>query len=206
MLLLQDVKGARDEAEGLASKCLLQHMGGDRYRVHDLLLEFATIKLKADVEMAKKAAALQARHLGRLDVVEGYEDPEHGAGDQGLFFLDALWRSVEKLSGNPKLEVSSYRASLAELESGGATADVADSFSSVGKLFHIQVGLCYPVCIHLLRRARSVEDRASKSSRKCTSEITPWLPSTHICITVSLDNRAGLFVRLLLLRSSRHYP
>lgn len=44
---------------------------------------------------------------GRLDVVKGYGDPEHGAGNQGLFVLGALWRSVEKLSGDLGLEVSS---------------------------------------------------------------------------------------------------
>lgn len=140
ILMLQDVEGARDEAKGLASKCLVQDMGGDRYRVHDLLLEFVTIKIKAEVEMVKEATTLQAQYLRRLDVVEGYDNPEHGAGDQGLLFLDALWRSVEKLSGDSELEIASYRASLEELEASDATANVAVSCSSIGHLFHIQVG------------------------------------------------------------------
>lgn len=98
------MEGAREEAEGLARKCLLQDVGGDRYRVHDLLLEFVTTKIKADVEMMEAATALQARYLARVDVVEGYETPEHGAGIPGLFILGTLWRSAETLSGNSELE------------------------------------------------------------------------------------------------------
>lgn len=151
MLTLQDTEGARDEAEGLASKCLLQDMGDGRYRVHDLLLEFVTIKIKAEVEIVKDATTLQAQYLGRLDVLFGYENPEHGAGDQGLFFLDALWRSVEKLSGDSELEIASYRASLEELEGSEATVDVARSYSSVGYLFFTQVGaVLHSSCIALV--------------------------------------------------------
>ena len=140
MFNLQDAGGTREEAEGLVSKCLLQDMGRDGYRVHDLILEFVKIKMKADAEMLKKATALQAQYLRRLDVLKSYGDPEHGAGRQGLFFLDALWRSVEKLSGNFGLEVASYRASLGELESYEATAEVASFYALVGILFKLQVG------------------------------------------------------------------
>ena len=140
MFNLQDVGGTREGADGLVSKCLLQDMGHGGYRVHDLILEFVKIKMKADAEMLKKATALQAQYLGRLDVSKSYGDPEHGAGRQGLFFLDALWRSVEKLSGNFGLEVASYRASLGELESYEATAEVASFYALVGTLFKLQVG------------------------------------------------------------------
>lgn len=123
-------------------------MGGGRgYRVHDLVLEFLKIKIKADAEMAGKATALQAQCLARLDVVKSYEDPEDVTGNQGLFVLDALWRSVEKLSGGHGLEVASYRASLAELESCEATADVARSYSSVGLLLFLQVRRVFPGCL-----------------------------------------------------------
>lgn len=120
-------------------KCLLQDVGVGGYRVHDLVLDFVKIKIKADGEMVKKATTLQAHFLGRLDVLKGYESPEHGAGNQGLFVLDALWRSAEQLSGDPKLEVVSYTTSLGELESCEATTDVANSYASVGFLFNIQV-------------------------------------------------------------------
>ncbi|CBJ32850.1 NB-ARC and TPR repeat-containing protein-likely pseudogene [Ectocarpus siliculosus] len=135
---IEDAEGTRDEAEGLVSKCLLHAVGGGGYRVHDLVLEFAKTSIRAEEETMKKATALQAQYLGRLDVLESYRDSEHGAGHQGLFCLDALWRSVEKLSGDPELEVASYGTSLGELESGEATEAVGTSYCSVGFLFNIQ--------------------------------------------------------------------
>lgn len=146
--------------------CLLQHVGGVGYRVHDLVLEFLRDNIKADV--ANKSTALQAAYLRRLDVLEGYRDPKHGAGNQGLFVLDCFWRAVEKLSGDPGLAVASYRASLGELEPliycdgislssflppflqsflpfspklQDTAADVAASYISVGQLFRLQVQL-----------------------------------------------------------------
>lgn len=142
MLNVQDTGGTREQAEGLVSKCLLQDVGGGGYRVHDLILDFVKIKIKEDLGMVKKVTALQAHFLGRLDVLKGYENPEHGAGNQGLFVLDALWRSVEQLSGDPELEVASYTTSLGELKSCEATTDVASSYSSVGFFFDIQVRHC----------------------------------------------------------------
>ncbi|CAN0454038.1 unnamed protein product [Ectocarpus sp. 12 AP-2014] len=130
------MEGTLDEADGLVSKSLLQGVGSDEYRVHDLVLDSLKIKIAADEEMMGNATALQAQYLGRLDVVKRYENPEHGAGNQGLFVLDALWRWAKKLSGDPGLEVASYRTSLGEFKSCEATADVASSYSSVGFLFN----------------------------------------------------------------------
>ena len=134
------MEGTREEAEALSNKCLLQDMGGGRYRVHDLLLEFVKVKIKAEDKLAKRATERQAQHLSRLDVVDGYENAEHGAGDQGLYVLAALWRSVETLSGDLGLEVASYRASLGELESFVANVDAARSLWRIGRLFFLQVG------------------------------------------------------------------
>lgn len=143
VLVLQDVEGTREEADGLVSKCLLQSVGDDGYRVHDLVLEAMKLNVKVDTEMVKNATALQAQYLSRLDVVQGYCDPRHGAGENGLFFLDALWRSAEELSGDPRLEVDSYSASLKELESCEETEDVANSYARIGFLFNVQVrGYC----------------------------------------------------------------
>lgn len=141
MFNLQDPEGTREEADGLVGKCLLQGVG-DGYRVHDLVLDFLKIKIKADAEMMGKATARQAQYLSRLDVVKSYAKSEH---EQGLFVLGTLWRSVEKLSEDRGLEVVSYGASLAELESCEATADVAESYESVGLLFNIQVRQVFPV-------------------------------------------------------------
>eukprot|EP00752_Nemacystus_decipiens_P014888 g13255.t2 len=135
---IEDVKGTREDAEDLSNRCLLEDIGAGRYRVHDLLLEFLKLKLKAEDELVRRATEQQAEHLRRLDVVDGYDSTDHGAGDQGLFFLAALWRSVEKLSGNLELEVNSYRASLAELESTVANENVARSFLRIGQLFSLQ--------------------------------------------------------------------
>ncbi|CAN0202560.1 unnamed protein product, partial [Pylaiella littoralis] len=134
----EDTEGARDEAECLVSKCLLQDMGGGGHRVHDLVLEFVASKIKAEVEVVEEAITLQAQYLARADVVEGYRNSEHGASDQGLFFLDALWRSVEKLSGDSELEVHSYRTSLRESELFKATIHTAKFYSSVVHLLEIQ--------------------------------------------------------------------
>eukprot|EP00903_Cladosiphon_okamuranus_P006980 g6793.t1 len=68
----KDMEGTREEAEGLVRKSLLQDMGGGRYRVHDLVLEFVKIKIKADADMVGEATASQAQYLARLDVVESY--------------------------------------------------------------------------------------------------------------------------------------
>lgn len=121
------------------SKCLLQDQGGDGYRPHDLVLEYLKIKMKANVDMAKTTAARQARYLRRPDVVKGYSSRKHGAGGEGLLSLAALWRSAEKLSGDPDLEVDSYRTSLQDFESCEANADVARLYSSIGFLFVLQV-------------------------------------------------------------------
>lgn len=65
-------------------------------------------------------------------MVQRYDNLEHGAGNQGLLVLGALWRSVEKLSGDLGLEERSYQASLKELESRKSTANTENSYSSVG--------------------------------------------------------------------------
>ena len=74
-----------------------------------------------------------------LDVVTSYADPEHGAGHQRLFSLDALWRLVERLSEDPELEVASYRASLGELVSCEAADTLANAYGWIVFLFTIQV-------------------------------------------------------------------
>eukprot|EP00752_Nemacystus_decipiens_P009503 g8495.t2 len=165
---IKDAEGAREEAEGLVSKSLLQDASGSGYRVHDLVLEKMKIKIKADAEMVGKAAALQAQYLGRLDVVTRYRGLEHGAWNQGCFVLDALWRSVETLSGDHGLEVATYLASLRELGSYEADADtaksyscvdadVAKSYSCVGSFFELQGK--YGEAEALYERCQAIEEK-----------------------------------------------
>ena len=137
----QDVEGTRDDAQGLVSKSLLQDVGDGSYRMHDHVLKFAKIEIKVDEETTRAATSLQAQYLGRLDVLRNFTDPEHGAGHQGLLHLAALWRSVEELSSDTGLQAASYRASLGELESCEATAEVAECYACVGSFFYLQVGL-----------------------------------------------------------------
>ncbi|CAN0313798.1 unnamed protein product, partial [Hapterophycus canaliculatus] len=173
---IEDTGGTQEEAEGLVGKCLLQDVGGGGYRVHDLVLDFVKIKIKADVEMVKKATTLQAHFLGRLDVLKGYNSPEHGAGNQGLFVLDALWRSVEQLSGDPELEVASYTTSLREFESCEATTDVANSSASVGFLFNIQGK--YTQAEPLYEKSQAIQEKV--------------LGPEHPDVATMLNNRAEL--------------
>eukprot|EP00903_Cladosiphon_okamuranus_P008466 g8133.t2 len=93
----QDAEGAREEAEGLASNCVLQAVGGGGYRGHNLVLDFVKTKIKANVDMVEKVPGLQANFLGRLDVLKGCKHPEHGTGNQGMIVWDALLRSMEKI-------------------------------------------------------------------------------------------------------------
>ncbi|CBJ26207.1 NB-ARC and TPR repeat-containing protein [Ectocarpus siliculosus] len=173
---IEDAEGTHAEAEGLVSKYLLHAVGGGGYRMHDLVLDFAKTSIRAEEETVKRATALQAQYLGRLDVVESYGDPEHGAGDQGIFFLDALWRSVEKLSGDPQLEVASYRASLGALEWGEATEAAARSYFSVGFLFNVQGK--YDDAESLYKRSLATQEKV--------------LGQEHPDVAQSLNDLAGL--------------
>lgn len=132
------MKGAEEGAGVFVSKHLLQNTACG-YRVHDLVLDYMQTKIKTDWDRTKRATELQAEYLGRLDVVNDYVNPKHGAGNRGLFQLDSLWRSVETLSGNSTLEVASYKTSLEKLEPCEATEELARIYSSVGMLFDIQV-------------------------------------------------------------------
>ncbi|CAB1104777.1 unnamed protein product [Ectocarpus sp. CCAP 1310/34] len=123
--------------------------------------------------MVEKATTLQAHFLGTLDVLKDYENPEHGADNQGLFVLDALWRSVEKLSGDSELEVASYSTSLGELESCKATTDVASSYSFVGFLFNIQGE--YTQAEPLYEKSQAIQEK--------------FLGQEHSDVATSLNNR-----------------
>ena len=180
---MQDTEGTREEADGLVSKCLLQDAGGGGYRVHDLVLDFVKIKVKADEEMVGKATALQAQYLGRLDVLESYDDRERSAGNQGFYILDSLWRSLENLSGDPGLEVVSYAASLGEMESCGATVEVATCLARVGYLHDLQVWQAFVVFVRMtgFRVVLACFLRSTLRGADDQSTSCPLLHSNWVC-------------------------
>lgn len=67
---------------------------GDGYAVHDLVLDFAKLKIVEFESTRENAISRQAHYLGRLDVTLNYAEGEDAAG---LYRLIALWRSLEEL-------------------------------------------------------------------------------------------------------------
>lgn len=64
------------------------------------------------------------------------------ANDAGLYWLIALWRSLEELHGDIGLQAKAYRNSLQRLECNGALPhNVMFTTFFVGALYDMQVGL-----------------------------------------------------------------
>ncbi|CAM9795660.1 unnamed protein product, partial [Hapterophycus canaliculatus] len=97
--MLQDLW---DEAPG-ATKTFAAHLMdqsmiqpvGDAFRVHDLVLHFLKLKLKADPSR-HTATGRTVEHLGQLKVLQRYVAA--GETNDGMYSLMALWRSVENLA------------------------------------------------------------------------------------------------------------
>ena len=130
----QDREDCRDAARGLIDRSLLQAVGSSDYRVHDLLLDFVKDSVKP--APLKRAASRQAKYLGRLDVVNRFAT--EGTCQEGLYSLMALWRPVERLSSNPRVQVDAYRAHF-ELLVEEKHEDVAFCHWAVGRLLEIEV-------------------------------------------------------------------
>eukprot|EP00903_Cladosiphon_okamuranus_P006464 g6324.t1 len=130
----QDHRGARKEAEVFASNSLLQEVG-DSFRLHDLLLDFIAIKCQGEDALVEEAVKRQSQYLGRLAVLRGYAN--NGKFLKGLYSLIGLWRKLNDLGGNGRLEVATYSASLGELR-GDESEDAAHVFWAVGRLLGLQ--------------------------------------------------------------------
>ena len=142
-LLLQDHRGARKEAEFLASNSLLQEVDGS-YRLHDLSLDFIATKCQGEDALVGEAVERQSQHLGQLAVLRGYSD--NGELREGFYALIGLWRKLVELSGNEQLEVDAYNKSLGELD-GAESETAADVFWAVARLFGLQVrSRSYSIC------------------------------------------------------------
>lgn len=131
----QDSQETRDEARSLMGRSLLQAVGSGGYRMHDLLLDFARDRIKpTPLALTVKC---QAQYLARLDVVREYAGDGHH--NEGFYALMSLWRSVEELSDNPRVQADEYRNGLQVLAEDDST-DSGYVHWALGRLFELQVG------------------------------------------------------------------
>lgn len=143
LVRFQDLQDCRDVVAVLVGRSLLQPVGSSGYRVHDLLLDFVKHGVKPTPPLAA-VALRQAKYLGRLDVIQTYAnsgcDTSIGGGYSlmGYFPLAALWRAVEEVSSDPRLQVDTYSSSLKSLGEG-ESEEAASVFWAVGSLLEFQV-------------------------------------------------------------------
>lgn len=109
----------------------------DSFRLHDLLLDFIAIKCQGENALVEETVKRQSQYLSRPAVLQGYF--EKGEFLAGLDSLIGLWRTLDEMCGNERLEVDAYNASLGELGES-ETEDAAHVFWAAGRLFETQVG------------------------------------------------------------------
>ena len=80
----------------LVDRCLLTAVG-DKYRLHDLVLEYLQMTIKMYEDFARKASSRQARFLSRIEVLRRYSAGDKWVSFCGLYSLVALWTAVKKL-------------------------------------------------------------------------------------------------------------
>ena len=132
---MQDNRGAKKEADLFVSSSLLQEVDGS-FRLHDLLLDFVRTRCHGEDVFVEEAVERQSLYLGRLAVLRGYSDK--GESVEGLYSLIGLWRKLTELSGDKGREVDVYNKSLREL-GDDESADTADTYRAVARLFYLQV-------------------------------------------------------------------
>ena len=124
---MSDVKiGATD----LVDRCLLNFVD-EKYRLHDLVLEYLQMATKMDEDLVRKASSRQASFLSRIEVLRRYSVGDDTLGGDGRYSLVALWSAVEKLDGSLIAE-KFYRESL-----GGVTK--IEDMQNAGRLFKLLV-------------------------------------------------------------------
>lgn len=107
--------------------------------MHDLLLDFVRTRIEEYAETKKIAALRQAEYLGRLDVLRTYS--AKGEVNGGYYSLTSLWRSLEELTGDTNLVLTTYKRRLDEIDQDERGSDAAEIYEDVGTLFQIQVRL-----------------------------------------------------------------
>lgn len=135
----QDLQEARDEAQGLAGRSLLQAVDSGGYRMHDLLLDFARDRIKPGP--LESAVSRQVQYLSMLNVLWRYVIGGHNT--EGLYSLMALWRSVQELCDNPRVQVEAYREKM-QVWADDETTNAALLHGALGELFSSQVGVGRP--------------------------------------------------------------
>lgn len=108
------------------------------YYLHDLVLDFAKDELRKSRGKVQLVTSRQAQYLGTISVLEDYA--RAGEVLRGFYALMALWQSVEDMSGDKQLEVSTYGVKLKALGGSEPMESVAYTNWAAGRLFELQVG------------------------------------------------------------------
>lgn len=108
------------------------------YYLHELVLDFAKDELRKLRGKVQIVTSRQAQYLGTISVLEDYA--RAGEVLRGFDALMALWQSVEDMSGDKQLQVSTYGVKLKALERSEPTEGVAYTNWAAGRLFELQVG------------------------------------------------------------------
>ncbi|CAN0234238.1 unnamed protein product [Scytosiphon promiscuus] len=106
------------------------------YYLHDLVLDFAKDELRKSRGKVQLVTSRQAQYLGTISVLEDYA--RAGEVLRGFYALMALWQSVEDMSGDKQLEVSTYGVKLKALEGSEPMESVAYTNWAAGRLFELQ--------------------------------------------------------------------
>ncbi|CBJ27849.1 NB-ARC and TPR repeat-containig protein [Ectocarpus siliculosus] len=131
----KDEKGAKKEASAFVGRSLLIEEQ-EAFIVHDMLLDFIDVMCQHESSVVQLAVMRQTHYLSRLPVVWRY--CRKGESLEGMYSLISLWRPVMKLSGNEKLDVETYEASLRELGEEHEPIDVANACMIIGDVFLLQ--------------------------------------------------------------------
>lgn len=206
---LQDDLGTVKEADYLASLSLLQKAQGGNYIFHDSMLAF--VRMECDCKelepLVEGGVKRQRQYLGRLAVFGRY----HSVGEQGLYAIMHLWRSLEELSGTDRMVTETYAASLDEIAEI-QTESAALAHSAVARFFEMAVSLAVmrpkALCVLLASRRGFMHCFHSKRTHFEVSHVTkgsvcvlhsqPRPPSGQVGI------RKSFSCTTLLLRSFTH--
>ncbi|CAN0005428.1 unnamed protein product [Ectocarpus sp. 6 AP-2014] len=144
------------------------------YNLHDLVLDFAKDELRKLRGNVQLVTSRQAQYLGAISVLERYA--RAGEVLPGFYSLMVLWQSLEDLSGDNQLEVSTYGVNLKALEGSEPTNRLAYISWAAGRLFELQGK--YTEAEPLYEQAAAIN--------------VAVLGPEHPRVATDLNNRAGL--------------